>query len=346
MKQERILVFTKNWLGDVIFEEPFIRALKRKWESAYIICVTNYRCRDILTANPYVDEVIGFDDRKKDKGIIAALRLIKLLKEKKITKAFILHRSFSRALIVWLASIPERFGYNTKQRGFLLTQPIQEPTQKMHRVDYFLHILKETLLFIEDSLAYAYSLYYDTGDERFVESLLASHEVTPHSFIAIHPGGNWDKKRWPTAYFIELINKLNEHYDVPCLITGTSDDDALAKQIIAGIKGKKPISLCGKTNIIQLGALFHFAQFVISADSGPLHIASGVGTPVVALFGPTDAVITGPRGNGIYFVLQNLPEQCDIPCFQERCSTSECMKRIKADDVLNCIKKNTLVKAL
>ena len=343
MQTERILIFTKNWLGDVIFEEPFIRALKRKFPQSYIVCVTNYRCKDVVAAHPHVDEIIEFDDRRQDKGIIAKLKLIVLLRKKNITKAFILHRSFSRAVIIFFASIPERFGYATKKRGFLLTQPIQEPSGKIHRVDYFLHILKQTGLYIDALHANRYQFYIMHTDKEYIMSLLKSIAIEPHTFVSIHPGANWPPKRWPAKNFIDCINQINATYDVPIVITGGNDDIDIAQKIISAVTGRKPISLCGKTTIRQLGALLSLSRLVISADSGPLHIASGMGVPVIGLFGPTDPNITGPRGQDQCFIIKNVPSQCTLPCYEEHCPLNECMSDIGADRVLSIIKKHYLL---
>jgi len=93
----------------------------------------------------------------------------------------------------------------------------------------------------------------------------------------------------------------------------------------------------------QLGALFSFSELVISADSGPLHVAGGVGTSVIALFGPTDARSTGPRGRGPSFIIKKVPQRCSVPCFDTTCNTAECMEEIRADDVLNIIQEHNLI---
>ncbi len=343
MKQERILIFTKNWLGDVIFEEPFIRSLKNKFPESYIVCVTNYRCKDILDANPYVDETVAFDDRGRDKGIIPKIRLIFLLRKKKLTKAFILHRSFSRALIIFFSSIPQRYGYGTKKRAFLLTSSIKEPNDKLHRIDYFLNILKATGNYVDKPHMDRYQFYIKEEDKEFSENLLQSISLAPYTFVSIHPGANWPPKRWPRKNIIDCVNKINERYNIPIVITGAKDDEEAAREIISAASGRKLISLCGRTTIRQLGAVFSFSCLVISGDSGPLHVASGVGVPVIALFGPTDPDITGPRGKKEYFIIKNVPAKCKIPCYDEQCSSNECMSGITADSVLSIIKKYNLL---
>ena len=338
---QNILIFTKNWLGDVIFEEPFIRFLKDKYPSSKIICITNQRTCEIVSANPNVAEVIVFDDRNKDKSLFSVLKLILKLRQKKIDKAFLLHRSFSRALILFLAGIPKRYGYNTKHRGFLLTKKVEEPIAKSHRVDYWLEMLKRNKL-IENVPCLNYRFYYAEQSKIKILSLLQSVEMNKERFICINPGANWDKKKWPLDRFAMLINRLYEKYKIDIVITGAEKDIVFSDAILADVCDAKVVSFCGKTNIGELAALFAMSKLLISADSGPLHIAGGVGTNVIAIFGPTDALETGPRGEGKKFVLQELPRNCTTPCFDKKCVSNECMLNITVEEVLRTIDSNKL----
>ena len=96
--------------------------------------------------------------------------------------------------------------------------------------------------------------------------------------------------------------------------------------------------ILGKTNIKQLGALMERADVVISGDSGPMHIASAVGSNVVALFGPTSPAVTGPRGEGKHIVIQK-DVGCKIPCYQPGCQSYKCMKAIEVNDILDAVKE-------
>ena len=342
--KEKILVFTKNWFGDVVFEEPFIRALKRRFPQSEIVCVTAPRCVSILEADPFVDLVIPFDDRKRDKGFVSKFKLILKLRKLKCTHAFLLHRSCSRAFIVKMAGIPFRCGYDTKKRGKYLTHPLPEPDNEIHRVDYFLDILHKTGLFVDGDNAGKYCFYFDEKDKIKSNDLLAEYGLREGSFIVLNPGGNWDKKRWPCDNFAELVDLIHKQGDFQVVISGSENDRVLSDKIVSKVEGKKPLVVCGRTNLQELGAFFSSAKCVVSADTGPVHIASGVGTSVVALFGPTDPDVTGPRGVGAIYVLKNLPEGCALPCYNEACSDVVCMSDIKAEQVLRCMMENGLLK--
>jgi ADP-heptose:LPS heptosyltransferase len=147
----RILIFNVNWLGDVLFSTATIRNIRRNFPDSFIACIIPSRCYPILKDNPYLDEIIIFDEKDRHKGILAQLRFAGFLKSKRFDTVFLLHRSFSRALICWLAGIPQRFGYYTKKRSFLLTKnivPLGKDT--VHRIDYYLNIIEKSGFKLED----------------------------------------------------------------------------------------------------------------------------------------------------------------------------------------------------
>ncbi len=331
---KKILVVTKNWLGDVIFEEPFIRALKSIYPHSSISVLTNYRTEEILAANPNIDKLIAFDDRKKDKSFLKKIKIVKLIKKHRFDSAFLLHRSFSRAAILKFAGVKEIYGYNLKGRSFFLTKGIREPDKKMHRSDYWLNILYS--IGFDNTFDNMYRFYYTSEDDMKVLSLLKKFDLKEGKYACINPGANWDKKRWSLENFAILAKKIYEVYGLNVVITGSAGDEELGNYILSRNNGYS-VSFCGKTSIRELGPLFKRSKIVISADSGPMHIASGAGANVVALFGPTDSVETGPNGIGKHIVIHNLPPDCVTPCFNPVCGGNLCMENIKVDDVMSAV---------
>ena len=298
MAKEKILVFTKNWLGDVVFESPAIKAIKENFPDSELVCVAPKRCQPILENYPYVDRVMLFDEKKREKSLQAKKRCIDEWKQEKFTHAFILHRSFTRALMTKLAGIPYRAGYNTKGRGFLLTDAIPTPPEGMHDSDYFLHLLRE--LGLKAELGTPYEFHYSNADEIRVLRLLHKMNIEKNNFLVFHTGANWEPKRWPMESFHQLMMLIQTKGPVPILLTGTNEDaERIGALIRSALDLDIPVlSLAGETLIGELGALFSFSKAVVSNDSGPLHIASGAGARTIALFGPTNDVKTGPRGRG------------------------------------------------
>ena len=328
--KKRILIINVNWLGDVLFSTPFVKAVRKAYPDSHIACIVVPRCKDVIEDNPRINEVIIYDEKGIHKGLVGKVRLIAGLRKKRFDTVFILHRSFTRALFAYLAGIKERIGYDTKNRGFFLTKKIDPPTELMHKVEYFLNIAEAAGMEITDK---SYEFFVRDVSRDFAKKLLSENGVSEKDkFIAINPGGNWDPKRWPRESFAELADRLmNKGYKV--VITG-ADKDIILGEFIRGRTTRKPVVLCGKTNIKQLAGILEKAALVISGDSGPMHLAVSLKKPVIALFGPTSSELTGPYGEGFYKVLWK-DIGCQVPCYDVSCTDNRCMKAVTVDEVFD-----------
>jgi len=134
---DRILVVNVNWLGDVIFSSPVFRALKDAYPNARISCLAVPRVREVLESIPFVDEIIVYDEEGWHWNPLAKLKLIFELRQKRFDAAFLLHRSLTRALLVYLAGIPRRVGYDAKNRGRFLTHVVEPLDGTVHRSDHY-----------------------------------------------------------------------------------------------------------------------------------------------------------------------------------------------------------------
>lgn len=332
---KRILIVEVNWIGDVLFSTPFIRTVREVYPDSYIACLLHPRCRDMLKTNPRVNEIIIYDEEAKHKGLIGKLRLIDELKRHDFDTAFMLHRSFTKALLAYLAGIKERIGYATKNRRWILAQAIDEPREPIHKVDYFLRLAEACGMRVGSR---SYEFFISDDDRRSVERLLSESGVRGGEVIAVlNPGGNWMPKRWPKDKFAELADKIAQRPNLRVVITGADKDIALAEEI-AHLTKIKPVIVAGRTTLGQLAAVMERSKVVIANDSGPMHLASAVGACVTALFGPTSPEITGPRGTGVYTVISR-NGSCVVPCYDKDCSVNYCMSAISVDDVLKEIDK-------
>ncbi|MFH1641254.1 MAG: lipopolysaccharide heptosyltransferase II [Candidatus Omnitrophota bacterium] len=335
--KKRILIFNVNWLGDVLFSTATIRNIKRSFPESFIACAIPSRCYPVLKGNPHLDEIIIFDEKDRHKGIFGKLKFVGLLKNRKFDTVFLLHRSFTRAFLCRLAGIPERIGYFTKKRGFLLTRKIIAPSMEaMHRIDYYLNIIEKAGLKLEDRYL---EFFISDQDRNFVDNLLARNSVNKKDFlVAINPGSNWPPKRWPEYRWAELADKLIGEFNARVIITGSPKDVALAKAISDSMK-EKPILVCGIFNLKQFAALCTRIDLLVTADTGPLHIANAIGAKkIIALFGPTSAELTGPYPRKNAFILSK-DVGCKIPCYKVYCKDNRCMKAITTEDVMDEIKK-------
>jgi len=334
--RNRILIVEVNWLGDVLFSTPAIRALKVKYPNSYIGVLVHKRCKEVLLGNPNVNEILVLDEADRHRGIFGKLRLIRQLRAKRIDRVYLFHRSFTRALICLLSGIKNRIGYYTSKRKFLLTENIMPPQGVVHRAAYFYYLVTKNIP--KDIKSLSCDFFIPDGDVFYIKNLLDKENlINSKKIVVIHPSGNWFPKRWPKENFAKLADELIEKFAATVIFSGAQQE----KDILAGILSlmkNKTINLCGKTTLKQLGALFKQADLVISADSGPLHIAIALKRPTVAIFGPTSADITGPLTKEDIFILQK-EIGCVIPCYKQDCSDNRCMKQIDVKDVTDCIEE-------
>ena len=335
-KNKRVLIFNVNWLGDVLFSTAAIRNIRRNFPDSFIACIIPSRCYPVLKENPNLDEIIIFDEKDRHKGIFTQLDFVRQLKEKRFDTVFLLHRSFSRALMCRLAGIARRVGYSTHKRAFLLTDKIQMPKKDiMHRIDFYLNIVEKAGFKVEDRYT---EFFIADEDRKFAEEFLSKQGIFKNDYlVAINPGGNWLPKRWPREYWPELADRLISGLGAKVIITGSHNDLSLAEHIKSKMK-EKPLSACGAFNIKQFGALIKRADVFITADTGPLHIANAVGANnIIAIFGPTSPLITGPYPLKNVMVLQK-DVGCKIPCYEVKCKDNRCMKAITPEEVFMQVK--------
>jgi lipopolysaccharide heptosyltransferase II len=333
---KRILIVNVNWLGDVLFSTVAIKAIKKRYPDCFLGCVVTPRCKQILEDNPYVDEILTFDERQKHKSLVSKVKFILKLRKKKFDAVVLFHRSFTRLLICYLAGIKRRIGYYRKKGGFLLTDKIELPGKQVHRAEYFTHLVSSLKVEIKER---NYEFFVNKNSYNDVKSILSENGLSSNEkIIVLNPGGNWALKRWPVENFAKLADKINEELNMKVVISGANKDIELADKIVSMMKTKALI-LAGRTDLKGLAALFKMADAVVSADSGPMHLAAAVGSPVISIFGPTSPKITGPYSSeGNYLVLQH-DVGCIIPCYELTCQDNKCMKAVTYEEVFRSIKK-------
>ncbi len=336
MAFKKILVVNVNWVGDVIFSSPLFKALKENYPEATISCLVPPRVRDVCESIAGIDEIIIYDEKGQHLSPFAKWKLIRELKSKGFDIAFLLHRSLTKALLVYLAGIPQRIGYDEKGRGRFLTQRVKKCKEICHRSDYYLQVIEDFGVSVTERRT---SLNVDQHASKDVDVILSDLGLSPNdNIIIINPGGNWDLKRWSESNFEELIISLQQQTTHSIVLTGAKKDIPLLESIIKNLS-KKPILLAGKTSLKELMALMRRAVLVISADSGPLHVASSVGTKTIAIFGPTRPEITGPRGLGETIVLQEDVGCNQNACYYLDCPDNICMQAVNVNHVLEAVRQ-------
>lgn len=333
----KIFLVLKNWIGDVLFELPAMEMIRSRYPDAEIIAIGPARCREVLEAHPAVTRFLVFDEKKEHRSFWKRLQFIKELRREKADQAYLFHRSRSRAFMMWLAGVKERIGYGTN-RKWLLTRPVAEPHGAMHHVDYFAHMLTQAG-FPRPAKA-AYHFYFSSRDRSSVYRKLDTLNLK--TYACFHLGANWEPKRWPARHFAVLADLLWTRWQLPVIVTGAPADHVLFEEMKRHVQNANVVSLIGETSLGELGALFERAAFVVSGDSGPMHIAAGAGARLVALFGPTDPKLTGPRGIQPAVVLSHVPQGFSVPWYGKN-MPEEWLGKISPDEVFRTIEEKNWV---
>lgn len=327
---KRILVFTTNWLGDALFLSPLITNLKNNLPQSYLAVLGVARVKEVFNNNPYIDEFIVYDGEDRGLGLLSHLSFILELRKKGFDTAFIIKPSLSRTLLLKFAGISNIVGFDNPKNGWLLTVKVPVPSKILHKIDYFLALLDHLGFKINQ---HKYEFFISQEDKACIERLLSKQKLARNiPLVVINPGANWYPKRWPPENFSELIKRIKQRLPINIVITGANKDKDLANRIIID-SGQEVLDLTGQISLGQLGALMQEADIVISADSGPMHIASAVGSKLIALFGPTSARITGPYPLGEHIIIQK-DVGCKIPCYDATCKDYRCMEAIAVDEVV------------
>lgn len=336
---KKILVVRTDRLGDVVLTTPALRALRENCPQSHIAIMVSPHTRELLDDNPYIDEVIVYDKDKKDKRVIGFLKFVMALKKKRFDLAIVLHAKKRTELITFLADIPKRIGYGNRKFGFLLTDRIPDTRHLglKHEIDYCLDILTKLGLAITDRRPY---IALKKESLEWADEFLKTQSIAGHDKIAgLHPGASCPSKRWLRDRFVVLANRLVEDYGFKIIIVAHGKENvAIADELAKNIR-YPVINLAGKLTLSQLAAVLKRCAIFISNDSGPVHIASAVGTPVISIFGRNQAGLSplrwGPVGERDKYLHKEVG--CSV-CLAHKCEISfDCLKAITVDDVLKAV---------
>ncbi len=342
----KIVVVMKNWLGDLLFQMPALDLILEKYPGASITCIAPERCREILEAHPAVSGFLAFDEKSSHRSWFARMRFVFELRQRgPWDQGYLFHRSRSRATLLLLAGVKERIGYG-KGRKMFLTTPVEEPSAKLHQLDYFMAMMRRAGY--KTPTEPQYSFYFKPEDEARARMILNENGLCAGTkYLCFHLGANWAPKRWPPEHFAALAEKIAARWKLPVVVTGSTNDRPLFEEFIKGVrsrlrkKGSAPviIDLVAKTSLRVSAAIYQHAACLVTGDSGPMHIASGVGAPVVALFGPTDPKLTGPRGTGESLVLQYIPPGYSVPFFGKELPEEGWLSHITPEEVFDAVER-------
>ncbi|MBM3249034.1 MAG: lipopolysaccharide heptosyltransferase II [Candidatus Omnitrophica bacterium] len=338
LSYKRVLIVRTDRIGDVILSTPAIRAVKDFYPNSFVAVMVSPYAKEIIEGNPYADEVIIYDKDKVHKSVFASIRFANQLKKRKFDLAIILHPTNRVNLVSYFARIPERVGYNRKM-GFLLTKKLDDKKHlgEKHEMEYSLDVIraigiesKEKELFMPIKLE----------SENWLEDMLAKNRILNQDrLIAIHPAASCPSKIWPQESFAKISDKLIEAGYKIIVVAGPKDKKIANK--VAEKISYPVLNLAGDTSVSHLASILKRCKLFISNDSGPVHIASAVGTPVISIFGRNQKGLSplrwGPLGIKDKFLHKDVG--C-IECLAHNCKKEfTCLKAIKVEDVLKAVEE-------
>jgi heptosyltransferase-2 len=334
MESMKIVARAPNWVGDSILALPAMSTLKKNFPDAEVWVAAQDWVKDLFLMS---DMFAGALPLPNHAGFKTVQDSAKSIRDLHFDLGILFTNSFASALVFFLGKIPQRWGYKKDGRGLLLTKgiPVQLKKNRSHQAHYYLDLLSGLGLkeFPEE-----FTLPIGQRERARTEEWLKSQKIqTEKPLIILNPGAYYGSaKRWPPDRYAKLASLLQQRNHAQILIIGSIDEAPLAESI-SSLMNKSPLILTGKTSLSELAALLSFADLFITNDSGPMHMANFLKTPLVALFGPTEPTRTGPFQQPALVIHKGAP--C-WPCSYRQCPFDHrCMLNISPEEVFQKCQK-------
>ncbi|MHB8539350.1 MAG: glycosyltransferase family 9 protein [Candidatus Acidiferrales bacterium] len=326
MAEERFLILRMGALGDIVHTLPAVAALRESFPRAEIDWLVDRKWSTILDGNPDVTRVIPID-RSSSRDVIATVQRLRAARYSTVLDFQSLYRS---AILGRLSGAPRRVGFDSnyaREGGAALFYTETVTPQRTHKVEHNLELVESIGARTKEI---RFPLRGSPDATEYVDRTLAARGV--NDFFVLSPGGGWGSKCWPAERYGALHEALVRQYGWRGVISFGPGERNLAE--IVRREGGSPESLVESFNLPQLIALLRRAKFIVAADTGPLHTASALGTPVIGLYGPTDPARNGPFSKHNVVVRNALPEETT---YRRDRSPAPSMLSISVEQVLDAV---------
>ena len=329
----KILIRSTNWVGDAIMTTPAVRTIRANFPQATISILAYPWVADVFAASPHVDEVILYHKKGRHQGLFGLWQLGRELRARRFDMAILLQNAFEAAVLAVLAGIPVRAGYRRDGRAPLLTHgvTIRPEVREKHQVYYYQGLLAGLGLTPSPDELF---LQLPPETVRWARNFVGGRAPAP--IVGLNPGAAYGPaKRWPAERYGELARRLSREFGATLLVFGTAADQEAA----ALIKEHAPdhvVDITGKTSLAEAMALIGCCDAFVTNDSGLMHVAAAQRVPLVAIFGSTDQVATGPFSDPAVVLQKRL--DCS-PCLKTHCRKGDyqCMLGIKVEEVFAAV---------
>lgn len=326
-----ILLLNTTAIGDTLLCTPAIKAIRRAFPQAKITSLVSPMAKEILLNNPHIDRFVDYPGRVDIPFFLRLPRILKDLKKDKFNLSIVLDSNDPEAgPFSYLSGAPVRVGWQESKLSFLFTIPVRKRRESLHVIDIKLKALESIGI---KPLERKPEIFLTEEENVKVDRIIKEAGLVKEKIAGIHPFGAKRNRWWPEEYVIALGDLLFEKYGYRTILFGGKKERPFAERIAKGMK-KSPLVVAGKTGIRESVALIKRCSFLVSPDSGPMHLAQAVDIPTIALFGPAEPSITGPTGEKNIVLKKEM--ECS-PCKVYDCSHVSCMKAISVEDVLAAV---------
>jgi lipopolysaccharide heptosyltransferase II len=326
-----ILVIALKRVGDTILSIPAYRAIKESLPQSQVTVFANSYVKDILERINSIDNVITYEKefsyRKKAKTISKLSR-----NQFDLAVDLTCDYTFEGALLSYMSGAKYRVGYNIGARGFLFNRAVKHDKNNLHITDEILNIVRSINLDTKDKNIRIRAS--DEPEETIRQFLREGNVKDKDLLFGIHPGGFYPTQRWLKERFVEVADRVIDKYKARVVLIGGPGEEELIRQIIQKMKNK-PLFFLNQP-VRNLLALIQACHLLVCNNSGPLHMATALGTPTVSTMGPTIDKRWWPYGEGHVVIQKDLP--C-ISCNEGYCrlKNHDCMGLITVEEVLEAI---------
>ncbi|NQT10707.1 MAG: lipopolysaccharide heptosyltransferase II [Desulfobacteraceae bacterium] len=339
----KILIVKLSAIGDVIHTLPALNAVRKQYPDAHITWLVEEAAYSVIKGHKALDRIIvskrktwlkGLAGHSCLKNIREACGFIKELRDTQYDLILDFQALLKSGVLIGMARGGRKIGFDKgmehQEHSYIFLN------ERVPPVDMEIHALTRGMLLLEaigiSSSEVEYNIYISDKDRDAANDLLMKHGIkAPEFLVAINPMAKWETKLWDNLKFSNLADRLIKQANADVIFTGSHEDSEAIEHIISNMK-TRAANLAGRTDLKTLAALYEKTSIVVSTDTGPMHLAAAIGTPVVALFGPTAPWRTGPFGPGHKIIRADL--ECS-PCFKRQCKTIKCMKQISLDQVFD-----------